>query len=209
MPLPPRAAEIDTLYQRDCARLDRDAPWSATFDLDLGDRVVTYRISPKRIPDERERDAAIIGFAHPLAAAYYEHRPGDEFELEHPRFASLSGTVVERTVPTASGRRLVAIDIARVGEQGRCVRSPSDDGFELEDRTAPIATRSVEGLPDIRALLTPESIGSSRATVDAPSSSRAAPDRARPPSRSTGSPTSRRPRPRPTALPSIPHACSS
>lgn len=153
MQLPDRAIQLDTLYQRDCARLDRDAPWSATFDLDFGDRTITYRISPKRIPDAPERDAAIIGFAHPLAAAYYEHRPGDEFELDHPRFAHLRGTVVERTQATADRRRLVAIHIARADRSGRCVRV--GDVFELHADTT-TTTRSVLGLPDIRALLTPE-----------------------------------------------------
>jgi superfamily I DNA/RNA helicase len=155
--LPTRAAALDTLYQRDCSRLDRDAPWSATFDLTLADRTVTYRISPKRIPDPSERDASIIGFAHPLAAAYYEHRPGDTFELDDPRFTALRGTIRERTIATPSGRRLAAIEITTVEHTGRCIRV--DDVFELEqpetlDVQPTLPTRSVTGLPDIRALLT-------------------------------------------------------
>lgn len=153
MTLPDRAAALDTLYQRDCAHLDRDTPWSATFSLQLPTRVVTYRISPRRTLDATDRNAAIISFAHPLAAAYYEHRPGEEFELDDPRFAEIHGLVTERTVATPDGRRLAAIEITRATESGRCIRD--GDAFQLETPT-PVATRSTRGLPDIRALLTPE-----------------------------------------------------
>ncbi len=88
-----------------------------------------------------------------MAAAFYEHRPGDEFELDDPRFARLAGTVAERTIATADRRRLAAIEIARVSEAGRCVRT--GDEFHLEQLT-PTAPPSVLGLPDVRALLTPE-----------------------------------------------------
>jgi DNA helicase IV len=157
--LPSRAVALDALYQRDCLTLDRDTPWCATFDLTLPDRTVTYRISPKRIPDPRERDASIIGFAHPLAAAYYEHRPGDEFELDDPRFADLAGTITERTIPFPDGRRLSALEIARIGAVARLVRT--HDGFAADADLASqaavaLAPRSVAGLPDIRALLTAE-----------------------------------------------------
>jgi len=156
MSLPTRALTLDTLYSRDCTRLDRDTPWSATFDLTLPDpdRTITYRISPKRIPDPTERDASIIGFAHPLAAAYYEHRPGDTFELDDPRFTHLRGTIRERTIATPDGRRLAAIDITTVEHSGRFIRT--GDIFELEAHDVPTTTRSVTGLPDVRALLTRE-----------------------------------------------------
>jgi DNA helicase II / ATP-dependent DNA helicase PcrA len=150
-----RAAAIDTLFQRDCAALDRDAPWLATFDLELGDRRVTYRLASKRVPDVAERDARIIGFAHPLAAAYYEHRPGDAFELDRPGFAHIAATIAERCTATPAGRRLAALDIARIGEQGRLVRA--SEGFaRLGEDESQAPPRSVAGLPDIRALLTPD-----------------------------------------------------
>ena len=151
-----RAEAIDTLYQRDCATLDRDAPWLATFDLETPRGRVTYRLASKRVPDAVERDARIIGIAHPLAAAYYEHRPGDSFELDRPGFAEITATIVERCTATPAGRRLAGIDIARTDTQGRLVRG-EDGGFRrVADDEAQAPPRSVAGLPDIRALLSPE-----------------------------------------------------
>jgi DNA helicase II / ATP-dependent DNA helicase PcrA len=148
MPLDPipTTHALDQAFRADCARLDSDSPWFGTFTADLGGRVVEYRVG-----DETSVDDKIFGWLHALGEVYYDYRPGDEFELERP-YKEIVGTMVLRGHLVASGRALVRAELADADSSAKVVSVGGE--FVLEREASP--EPSVEGLPDIRALLTPE-----------------------------------------------------
>lgn len=141
------AEALDQAFRQSCGRLDRDDPWFGTYVVDLGHREVEYRIGDTTSPDER-----IVDWRHPVARAYYEHSAGDAFELDTPGFAHLEGTISLRSQVTSEGRSLVAVELAD-GEQSTSVLSRGGT-FQLRRENVP--GPSSTGLPDIRALLSPE-----------------------------------------------------
>ena len=148
MPLDPlsTARSLDKAFRSDCAKLAIEQPWFATFTLDLGGRAVEYRVG-----NETNLEARIIGPWHYLASMYYEFRPGEEIELERP-FKEDMGRMVLRGSVTASGRAVQRAELADEHESAVVVSVAGE--FVLEEAAG--ARTGAEGLPDVRALLTPE-----------------------------------------------------
>jgi DNA helicase IV len=65
------ATQLDSVYRATCARLNVDEPWFGAFALDREGTRSAYYVGTHRHPAER-----IIDWQHPLARAYYDHRPG-------------------------------------------------------------------------------------------------------------------------------------
>lgn len=142
------ANSLDSLFRSQCMRLGVDEPWFARFALAKGGDVAVYLIGHRRYPDER-----IIDWQHPLARAYYDAEPGDEFELEHPRFKNIRGIVESQCAITAAERRIRKLSLRTPHENFELVAS--DDGFVSPDET-PAARAAQAGLVDILGLITKE-----------------------------------------------------
>ena len=149
MPFDPiaTARTLDHAFRATCARLDRDDPWFGTYTADLRGRTVEYRVGNLMNADER-----IVDWRHPLARVFYEHAPGDDFDLDDPRFADVAGTVTLRGSITSQRRSITRIDLADPERATNVVAVGGE--FVLEDDAR--SRIPPEGLPDIRALLTPE-----------------------------------------------------
>ena len=101
------ARTLDHAFRATCARLDRDDPWFGTYTADLRGRTVEYRVGNLMNADER-----IVDWRHPLARVFYEHAPGDDFDLDDPRFADVAGTVTLRGSITSQRRSITRIEQA-------------------------------------------------------------------------------------------------
>lgn len=143
------ARSLDVEFRASCARLDRDEPWFGAFTLKDDGKTRTYKIGAQRIPDER-----IVDWRHPLARAYYDSDPGEEFDLDQRGYAKLSGVVGSLAAVTAQARRVRRLELRN--EAGRFALTAGEDGFEPHDEDAPRrGPIQAEGLPDVLALLTP------------------------------------------------------
>lgn len=142
------ATGLDHEFRASCARLDRDEPWFGCFTLNGAGKTRSYRIGAARVPDER-----IVDWRHPLARAYYETDPGEDFELDQRGYAKLSGVVDSLSTLTTQARRVRRLELRNV--EGRFTLSAGEAGFELQEPKRRVPTH-VEGLPDVLALLTPE-----------------------------------------------------
>lgn len=142
------ARDLDTLFRAQCARLDLDEPWFGRFVLETKGDSKAYLVGHGRHPDER-----IINWQSPLARAYYEADPGDDFELEARHFAHLAGTVESRCAITSADRRIRRIELKTVNGSHTLVLG--DEGFVSPDET-PAARAAQEGLADILGLITKE-----------------------------------------------------
>src|SRR5688572_2618286 len=91
------AKELDTEFRSTCARLDRDDPWFGYFQMLVQGKPRMYKVGAARVPDER-----IVDWRHPLARAYYETEPGDDFELDQRGFAKVAGNVETLATLTTS-----------------------------------------------------------------------------------------------------------
>lgn len=140
------ATSLDSLFRAHCIRLDVDEPWFARVALDKGGDVGVYFIGHRRHPDER-----ILDWQHPLAKAYYEAEPGEEFELDHPRFKNISGIVESHCAITSAERRVRKLTLKTPHES--FVLVAGDEGFVSPDET-PAARAAQAGLGDILGLIT-------------------------------------------------------
>jgi DNA helicase-2/ATP-dependent DNA helicase PcrA len=141
------ANHLDAEFRASCARLKRDEPWFGQFTLQSEGKARTYKVGAERLPDER-----IVDWRHPLARAYYDAEPGEEFELDHRGFANVSGVVESQTTLTAQARRVRKIE--QRNTEGRFELSAGEFGFE-PNAVLPRGPTQAEGLPDVLALLTP------------------------------------------------------
>ena len=141
------ANQLDTEFRASCARLKRDDPWFGQFTLQSDGKTRTYRVGAVRSPDER-----IVDWRHPLARAYYDAEPGEEFELDQRGFAKLSGVVETLTTLTAQARRVRRVELRN--SEGRFELSAGEAGFEPH-ATPRRGPTQAEGLPDVLSLLTP------------------------------------------------------
>jgi DNA helicase-2/ATP-dependent DNA helicase PcrA len=142
------AAQLDSEFRTHCARFDRDEPWFGHFALRGAGKLFAYKIGPERHPDER-----IVDWRHPLARAYYDARPGEQFELESPAYAKLSGVVDCHAAVTARSRALRRLDVST--ETGTVSVVASESGFAVPAERSR-AKDPETGLPDILALITRE-----------------------------------------------------
>jgi DNA helicase-2/ATP-dependent DNA helicase PcrA len=142
------APVLDSKFAAQCGRLNVDDPWFGRVVLETAAGAREYLVGPRRNVDER-----IVDWRHPIAAAYFDHRPGDDFDLVAPDFARLAGTVVSRAAVEAAGRRIRKLNLAT--PSGETVLVAHAAGFTVPS-DAP-ATRIVPaGLPNITALLSPQ-----------------------------------------------------
>lgn len=144
------ADQLDREFRASCARLNRDDPWFGHFALLVGKELRTYKVGPKRAVDER-----ILDWRHPLARAYYEAQPGEDFELDGKGFAHVSGTVDTLATLTAQGRAVRRVEVRTAS--GKVELVATDAGFREGEAAAPAARgpTHADGLPDVLALLTP------------------------------------------------------
>ncbi len=141
------AKQLDTDFRGSCARLDTDEPWFGRFTLRVANDVRPYKLGPRRVLDER-----ILDWRHPLARAYYDAAPGEEFELDAPGFAAIAGVVESLAAITARARTVRRVELRTA--DGKVAVVANDTGFEVPGSERRQATH-VEGLPDVLALLTP------------------------------------------------------
>lgn len=142
------ANELDTLFRGQCAWLNLDEPWFGRFALEKGGDKRSYFVGKNRHPDER-----IIDWRHPLAKAFYDTAPGEEFELDAPHFAKVNGTVESRCSIASAERRIRKLEMMTKGD--RIVLVAGEEGFVYPEETA-TARAAQAGLSDILGLITPE-----------------------------------------------------
>ena len=142
------ARGLDHEFRASCSRLNRDEPWFGTFTLQGEGKPRSYRVGAKRDPDER-----IIDWRHPLARAFYEAEPGEEFELDQRGYSKLSGVVESLATLTTQARRVRRLELRNA--EGKFSLAAGEDGFEPQDQLAR-GPMHADGLPDVLALLTPE-----------------------------------------------------
>jgi hypothetical protein len=94
-----------------------------------------------------------MGWSHPLARAYYDGEPGEEFELDQRGYANLSGVVDSLATLTTHALRVRRLELRSA--DGKFTLISGADGFEPHDE-APRGTMQADGLPDVLALLTSE-----------------------------------------------------
>ena len=126
------ASTLDTAYRGACARLHMDEPWFAAFAVQRESHLSEYRLGIVRVADEK-----IVDWRHPLAAAYYEHAPGDLFESDtrreaapRDRYVEVAGKVAYHAAVKARGQALVRVELADT--DGRHVIVATDGGLALE-----------------------------------------------------------------------------
>ncbi len=141
------AKQLDTDFRGTCARLDSDEPWFGRFTLRVENDLRPYKLGQRRVVDER-----ILDWRHPLARAYYDASPGDEFELDTPGFAGLSGVVDSLAAITSRARTVRRVDLRTL--DGKVSVVANDQGFHVPEGERRQTTQ-VDGLPDVLALLTP------------------------------------------------------
>ena len=140
--------ELDRQYRAACAQLQQESPWFGAFALDKGNRTVSYKVGEHRHPD-----AFILDWRHPLAAAFYEGTPGEEFEFEAKHYQSSTGLLTYLARVRAQARALVHAELRDADGTHVLV----SDGEQLVPEAALTrATATAGTLPDIRALLTPQ-----------------------------------------------------
>lgn len=142
------AEELDTEFRASCARLNSDEPWFGKFSLAVDGTTRAYRVGQKRVPDER-----ILDWRHPLARAFYESAPGEEFELDQRGFANFTGVVDSLAKLTTQARTVRRLELRN--QQGKFELVAGDHGFRPLSGGLRGPTHA-EGLPDVLSLLTPE-----------------------------------------------------
>ena len=141
------AQKLDHEFRASCARLNADEPWFGSFGLHVDGKVRAYRVGAKRVVDER-----IVDWRHPLARAYYEAEPGEEFELDQRGFAAVRGVVESLATLTTQARTIRRVELRN--DAGRFELVAGDHGFRPLVGELRGPTRA-DGLPDVLALLTP------------------------------------------------------
>lgn len=142
------AKQLDTEFRSSCARLNADEPWFGRFDLRVDGKPRPYKVGAKRVPDER-----IVDWRHPLARAYYDAEPGDEFELDQRGFAGVSGVVDSLATVTSQARTVRRVELRTA--QGKFELFAGEIGFHSQVERLRPPTKA-DGLPDVLSLLTPE-----------------------------------------------------
>ncbi len=142
------AKELDTDFRATCARLNLDEPWFGTFSLRVGGKLRAYRLGAKRVADER-----IVDWRHPLARAYYDTEPGDDFEIDQRGYADVNGVLESLATLTTQARTVRRIELRT--ERGKVELVAGEHGFRSEGG-APRGPTKVDGLPDVLSLLTPQ-----------------------------------------------------
>ena len=142
------AGELQDEYARHREALRIDAPWFATYDAQLSDRKVRYRLGEFRNGEHR-----IIDWRSAIAKPYYDCRVGGFYMVDNgPGYVTVEGSVEAKAAVFADRSRLVGVRI--LDEDGTHVLVARDDGFELAGAAKPPS--SLAGLPSLAALLTPE-----------------------------------------------------
>ena len=144
------AKQLDAEFRSSCARLNSDEPWFGRFDLRVDGTLRPYKVGAKRLSDER-----IVDWRHPLARAYYDTEPGEEFELDQRGFAAVSGVVDSLATLTAQARTVRRVELRT--ERGKFELFAGELGFHAEaERPRARPPTKADGLPDVLSLLTPE-----------------------------------------------------
>lgn len=144
------ASQLDDEFTRSCTALNHDEPWFGEFGLKVDGEVRGFKIGKLRVVGQR-----VVPVTHPLARAYYECEPGEEFEIDEPGLglASLEGALHHKSRIASRARHIQRLDYSDLENEVVVVRT--DRGFEVRVD----ASRGIDfhtGLPDILALLTRE-----------------------------------------------------
>ena len=147
------AEKLNHSYAQDCATLQQDAPWFSQFSILGEERTFEYKIGARR-----HNKLRILDWRHPLAKGFYTCDAGDEFDLDAfqtgtgvHRLNAISGFVEHKCTVFPKGRTLVKIEVLLAA--GKYTIDTTDGAFQILDESV-ARTRVVDGLPDIRALLT-------------------------------------------------------
>lgn len=139
---------LDRHFRASSARLQVEQPWFGAFALETPKKLVEYKVGDRRHPDEY-----ILDWRHPLAAAFYEGRAGDPFELDEEHYAHVAGVnaYIAKVTPRSGALARVELKLP----DGAHTLVAADGGLAPEDAVAR-APREAGALPDIRGLLSPE-----------------------------------------------------
>lgn len=137
---------LDDEFKKNSSFLNEDAPWFGAFALNIEkNRQVEYKIGEKR-----NTALSIVDWRHPLAAAFYNTEPGEEFELDVPGYVVLNGVSSYKATCVSKFRSILKLDLIKEREVCHFLRNESGK-FELENKIS-VQMRDA-GLPDVRALL--------------------------------------------------------
>lgn len=142
------ANKLDDEFRTSCALLHEEQPWFGHFSVRVDGRSREYRVGRFRVTGQR-----ILPATHPLAVAYFQLEPGEEFELDWEGLEKFSGIVEHQARLKTIPRAIQSLAYSDVEREALVVRT--DQGFELRVDTA----RSLDaqtGLPDILAFLSRE-----------------------------------------------------
>ncbi len=145
---------LDKEFKKDCIICEADRPWFGHFILETDERQLAYKIG-----DEKNFGLRIIDWRHPLSKGFYYTEPGDHFDMNklqttkfgEDRYASIAGEVLQQTRIVDKNRRIFQATIQT--EDSNHVIEAKDGAFILLDDVSAYFS-GVEGLPDIRSLLT-------------------------------------------------------
>jgi DNA helicase II / ATP-dependent DNA helicase PcrA len=154
--------KLNTEYRNDCAGTNSDTPWFAHFSVLNTDQKHTYKIG-ERIHGTLK----IIDWRHPIAKGYFELEAGDYYDLSEFQSTTLNhhlyqenqgnqrqnieGTLTHKATVTTKHRAITKVTLNQ--ENVENIIENQNDNFTVLDEVA-ARFSAVEGLPDIRALLT-------------------------------------------------------
>jgi len=146
--------QLNKDYRSDCAEFNSDSPWFAHFTLMANEQPISFKIG-----NTRHHALRIIDWRHPMSKGFYDAQPGDYFDLDDyqtsrvkaERYAPIAGNILQHTMVVNNGRAIRQATIKTA--QATHIVEADGQQFVLLSETS---TRfgAVDGLPDIRALLT-------------------------------------------------------
>ncbi len=149
---------LNEKYRFDCNKLNSESPWFGHFSLSVKGKKQSYKIG-----DVKQANMKIIDWRHPLANAYFDTPVGDEFDIDEYQtqtqtqskhcYAPIVGKVMDKTGLTCSGYSIVKAQVTT--EHNNQIVQLKGDAFVLIDDDK-LAAPAVDGLPDIRSLLSSE-----------------------------------------------------
>ena len=126
--------------------MNEEVPWFGAFALSIEEnRQVEYKIG-----ERRNTALSIVDWRHPLAAAFYNTEPGEEFELDVPGYVFLNGVSSYKATSVSRNRSIVKLELLKENEFHIFVRHENGE-LELESEMSTQLRDA--GLPDVRALL--------------------------------------------------------
>ncbi|BBO87149.1 DNA helicase [Desulfosarcina ovata subsp. ovata] len=146
--------KLNEEFKKDCVICTAERPWFGHFILETDECRLSYKIG-----DKKNAELQIIDWRNPLSKGFYNMVPGDYFDMDEwqvekqrkERYHSISGEVLQQTKIVDRNRTIFQATI-QTKDNDHLVEIKDDTYVFLDDVSAYFT--SIEGLPDIRSMLT-------------------------------------------------------